>query len=133
MTAGEATRRCEQCQRALPASARSGRRFCSASCRYKAWDAANRYEAAEEVPVRLHWHVDSRTILRGDFHAGYWRGEGCPPECGIEAPGYSVGVLEGREGIPPWRLAAAPPSGATPIRSRLLRPISRSRPGRTPT
>jgi hypothetical protein len=77
--------------------------YCSARCRYQSWDARNRPEPVADVRVRLHWHMGRYTLLAGDYRAGYWRGDGCPPECrGIE-DGWSTGVPEGREGIPPAR------------------------------
>jgi hypothetical protein len=42
------------------------------------------------------------TMLEGDVRAGYWRGDGCPPEsAGITPPAWSVGVPRGREGLQP--------------------------------
>ena len=105
MTVSAAPRLCMQCDRPLPESARPERRYCSTRCRQRHWDAINRPEEAPAVHPRLHWHVDRVSILTGYATEGYWRGEGCPPECpGIEPPGGWVGVPVGREGfLPPAR------------------------------
>ena len=86
---------------------RPSRQYCSSQCRYKAWDAANRFDVAEYVPVPLHWHLGPPSRLHGDKSAGYWREDGCPPECderdGVEPPARSFGVPEGKEGLAPNR------------------------------
>ena len=53
--------------------------------------------------MRLHWHRDPTTLLAGNVKAGYWYGDGCPPECpGLKDPrGWSGGAVEGREHWPP--------------------------------
>ena len=107
------SRRCASCGRELPPNSRDSRRFCSTSCRVRAWHQAN--PAPEEprgfMDVRLHWHLGGTSFLAGDYHAGYWRGPaGCPPEChGIEPPNtHSEPVPEGREGISPrWTASSS--------------------------
>ena len=95
-------RRCEECDRPLPSSSRPDRRFCSARCRHRNWDGANRPTTSRSVPLdRVHWHGPGRLV--GHITQGYWRGQGCPPECPSPPvpPAWSTGIPEGREGLPP--------------------------------
>lgn len=114
MTESDATRRCEECERPLPASARPNRRFCSSRCRYRSWDDANRFDEPHEAPYPLHWHwghvspttgeFSGVTILTGYQTAGYWREDGCPPGCpGVDPRGWSIGIPHGKEGLSPDR------------------------------
>lgn len=107
-------RRCAECETQLSAQSRSWRRFCSSRCRMRNWDAHNRPRFDAVVrKVRLHWHVGrpGGRLLWGNFDAGYWRGDGCPEECArsIDPGGWSTGVPEGREGLPPQRFSALLP------------------------
>ena len=84
MTAADSlpVRRCAECNRELPAISRAQRKFCSAACRVRHWNAANPgpawYEDQKPL-VRLHWHGGATTLLAGDYRAGYWRGpDGVP-------------------------------------------------------
>ena len=99
------TRRCAHCSRLLPPTSTAQRRYCSARCRYRAWNEANRPHDDAPPLVPLHWHVSPAHLvtLAGAKVAGYWRGPGCPPGCpGPKDPrGWSGGVPEGREGLPP--------------------------------
>lgn len=107
-------RSCAYCDRPLPASARSWRRFCSSQCRLRSWDAENvgpdrGTDDRRDVP--LHWHVQVRDYqgepiglpsVSGDgltSRVRYWRGLGCPPECQHkpEAPNFSIGMRLGHE------------------------------------
>lgn len=98
-------RRCDHCERPLPAGSRSTRRFCSTACRVRSWDEANRppWDESPE-PVPLHWHLGGYQLLAGNATDGHWRGPGgCPPGCpGLKPPHTtSQAIPEGREGWPP--------------------------------
>lgn len=104
-------RRCDECQRELPATSRATRRFCSTACRVRHWHAANPPSVALDlhVAIRLHWHLTDcgSTMLYRNASAGHWYGpEGCPPECDGPTPPYTTSVpcQRGREGTAPSRI-----------------------------
>jgi hypothetical protein len=127
-------KRCAQCDRALPATSRSWRKFCSTSCRARAWREANPAlvtGAGTWDLVQLHWHLGPWPLLAGNFRAGYWRGpEGCPPTCPGLTPPYtsSQPVPEGREGLPPMdtTLPLERPKDRSPRRRELVARARRS-------
>jgi hypothetical protein len=99
-------RKCLQCGVRLPAKARRTRVYCSSRCRQLRWESANRPAEETAVLIRLHWHaIGPQHWLYRDRRAGYWRGEGCPPECDRVPlpPDWSTGIPEGREGLAPVR------------------------------
>ena len=98
-------RQCVQCGATLPASSRPWRRFCSTRCRVRHWNVENQPRETLPTSPRLHWHVDPNHLLWGDVRLGYWRSQGCPPECSrpLGPAGWSTGVPEGEEGLLPLR------------------------------
>ncbi len=106
-------RTCLHCGGPLPATATPRRVYCSPDCRFRHYVVLNPGpRAAVGTVVPLHWHVGGRhpLFLAGDIHAGYHRGDGCPPGCeGPGEGGWSTGIPVGREGLgPPDRPPSRP-------------------------
>jgi len=82
-------RRCASCGTPLHRGSRSTRRFCSTSCRVKAWDRRNRPPSPDPFLQRLyaptnpkHYHVSSgMRMLVGHRDNEPWFEASCPPQC----------------------------------------------------
>src|SRR4051812_30573713 len=85
---------CATCNRPLPANSRPNRRFCSTSCRVRAWHLAN---PPVDDPEPVYWGTHIRghmhrmgpgsLVLIGHRDSVQWHGKACPPECPGLRPG----------------------------------------------
>lgn len=96
-------RRCLHCNTRLPRGSRSDRRYCSTSCRVRAWDLRNPPPAPDPVVLALwgkanpkHYHLRDGIIrtLVGHVSNVPWFGESCPPECPGLGPGDTFAPME---------------------------------------